>query len=270
MHGGQQVVAELNVEQLGHIALHDKVGIQVQHLVVVRHELLDEEAVVRLHADMRIVGGQFVLAHQARYVTELDGHVIEAAREEIGHEHAVLVRDVLLQHHHFVAILLGGVGHHGIHGGGEHGHVVVVRRERHGDHRAEIAFRQHHFRFVMEIRLVEVHALQLLHLPARAGALMVQQEDVEQALGQVSRRAQALLGVQRHVGRLGEFLQNGEQPGAILLEHPAAHDEHVAETSRMARQEHLHVLLILRVTANKNLHHTVKVLDEELGSRIIL
>ena len=102
MHGGEQVVAQLGREQLGDVALDDEVAVQVQDLVVLWQELLNQKAVVRLHADVLVVGAELVLPHDLRDVAETQVRVLKAG-EEPAHHALVIRRDVLVQNDHIVA-----------------------------------------------------------------------------------------------------------------------------------------------------------------------
>ena len=69
---------------------------------------------------------------------------------------------------------------------------------------------------------------------------------VEEALGQVSRRAHRLAAVGGHVRLAHELLQHGEEEVAVGREDLPAHDVHVAEARAVTREKRLEVLRVVR------------------------
>ena len=218
---------------------------------------------------MGVVGAQVVLVHQAACLGEAHA-CLAAGLEERAHDALVVGRDAVLQHHDVVEIGVGGVGEHGVDCGGEHGDVVVVGREDHGDRGPPGLRRLGLLKARRGLGMLKVHALDLLALPSAPRALGVHEEDVEQAFGQVTGGAQRLSAVVGHVGLAAELLQDGEEPGAVLVEDLAPHHEHVAEAALRAGEEGVGVLRVVGVFLLEDGDDAVEVLDMQAGRRSVL
>ena len=115
-----------------------------------------------------------------------------------------------------------------------------------------------------------MNALQALDRQLGMDALLMEQVDVEQALGQMARGANTLSAVLAHIRGIDEFLEQGEQPFAVRAEDVALHDEHVAEAARMTGEERAGVLGVLGMALDQDVGDAVKVLDIEVVGGIIL
>ena len=230
---------------------------------------MDEEAEVRLDADVGVVGAQVVLVHQAARLGEAHA-CLAAGLEERAHDALVVGRDAVLEHHDVIEIGVGGVGEHGVDRGGEHGDVVVVGREDHGDRGPPGLRRLGLPKARRGLGMLEVHALDLLALPSAPRALGVHEEDVEQAFGQVAGGTQCLAAVAGHVGLAAEILQNREEPGAVLVEDGTLHHEHVAEAALRAGEEGIGVLRVVGILLLEDGNDAVEVLDMQAGRRRVL
>ena len=241
--GGQQVVTKLGVVELGNVALNDKVGVEVQHLVVARHDKLDDKAVVRLDADVLVVRGKIVLVDDGRHVVEAQRDVVRTGGEVLTHEFLMLPADIAREDHDVVKARLVRVVEHGAHRGGNHGDVAVVGGKDDRNDFASVRSLDGHIKLKMDaLGLLKVHALELLGLPICPDALLVHEVDVEQALGKMPRCTQRLDAVVGEV-RLGhKTLENREEPLAVRVEDRLAHDEHIAEAAAVPVEEGLCVL----------------------------
>ena len=94
----------------------------------------------------------------------------------------------------------------------------------------------------------------------------MQQVDVEQTFGQMTRRTQGLLAVRAVVGVFIELLKNGEHPFAIVEEDLLLHNEHVAEARLIAVEEILCVLLIVGIHIAQNLIAALQIVIMQQGS----
>ena len=94
----------------------------------------------------------------------------------------------------------------------------------------------------------------------------MQQVDVEQTFGQMTRRTQGLLAVRAVVGVFIELLKNGEHPFAIVEEDLLLHNEHVAEAGFVAVEERLCVLLVVGIHAAQDLVATLQIIVMQQGS----
>ena len=94
----------------------------------------------------------------------------------------------------------------------------------------------------------------------------MQQVDVEQTFGQMTRRTQGLLAVRAVVGVFIELLKNGEHPFAIVEEDLLLHDEHVAEAGFVAVEERLCILLVVGIHAAQDLVATLQIIVMQQGS----
>lgn len=97
----QQVVLKIDVIQLRNITNNNDVGIEIEHLVVIRQELLNEETVVRFDTDMRIVCGQIVARQLTFHIQEPQTHVRKLL-EEAPHTLLLVPCDILLQNNYIV------------------------------------------------------------------------------------------------------------------------------------------------------------------------
>ncbi len=94
----------------------------------------------------------------------------------------------------------------------------------------------------------------------------MQQVDVEQTFGQMTRRTQGLLAVRAVVGVFIELLKNGEHPFAIVEEDLLLHDEHVAEAGFVAVEERLCILLVVGIHAAQDLVATLQIIVMQQGA----
>ena len=94
----------------------------------------------------------------------------------------------------------------------------------------------------------------------------MQQVDVEQTFGQMTRRTQGLLAVRAVVRVFIELLKNGEHPFAIVEEDLPLHNEHVAEAGFVAVEERLCVLLVVGIHAAQDLVATLQIIVMQQGS----
>jgi hypothetical protein len=69
-HRRHKVVSHVDVEELAHVASDDEVGIEIEHTIIALKDFLNQEAVVRLHTDVRIIGGKIVATYKVGYVVE--------------------------------------------------------------------------------------------------------------------------------------------------------------------------------------------------------
>ena len=109
-HRTEQLVLQIDVVQLCDITVDDDVGIEVQHLVIERQKLLNQETIVRFHADMGVVGGKVVTGKFAVHVGEPQIHIRELL-EEAAQTFLLVPCDVALQHRHIVEVVRIGVLH---------------------------------------------------------------------------------------------------------------------------------------------------------------
>lgn len=102
-HCAKQLALQIDVVELCDITVDDDVGIEIQHLVIEWQDFLNQETVVRLHADMRVVGGKLISGKFAVHVGESQIHVRELL-EEPAHTLLLIPRDVALQYGDIVEI----------------------------------------------------------------------------------------------------------------------------------------------------------------------
>ena len=57
-HGGDRIIPKFGIEQFSNIAIDHQIAIQIQQLRIEWQRLLDDEAVIRLNADVRVAGGE--------------------------------------------------------------------------------------------------------------------------------------------------------------------------------------------------------------------
>ena len=106
----EHLALQIDVVKLRDIAVDDDVGIEIQHLVVERQNLLNQEAVIRLHTDMGVIGGKIVASKFAVHVGEPQIHIRELL-EEATQTFLLVPCDVALQHRHIVEVMRIGVLH---------------------------------------------------------------------------------------------------------------------------------------------------------------
>ena len=81
----------------------------------------------------------------------------------------------------------------------------------------------------------------------------------------MSRRAKGFFAVCTVIGLLIEFLENGEQPRAVVEEDILPHDEHVAEACRVTFKEGVRVLPIVRVHLAQNMITALQIVVVQQG-----
>ena len=100
-HGGDRIVSKFDIEQFGGIAIDHQITIQIQQLRIERQRLLDDEAIIRFDADMRVAGGE-IEASQITAHIEKANHGIRELLEKLTHGPLVLIGDIPLQHNHII------------------------------------------------------------------------------------------------------------------------------------------------------------------------
>ena len=76
VRGGQQRIAQIGSEELGDIPPDDQVGIEIQNLVVIRQQILNQEAIIRLDADVRVIRREVIFLDNLRDITEAKVDVV--------------------------------------------------------------------------------------------------------------------------------------------------------------------------------------------------
>ena len=262
-HCAKQLALQIDVVELCDITVDDDVGIKVQHLVIERQELLNQETIVCFHADMGVVGGKLISGKFAVHVGESQIHVRELF-EEPAHTFLLVPSDVALQYGDIVEIARISVLHGRIHGGSQLWHIVVICCEHHRNDRLVGDIKR--FKLLGWLWIGEVHALQLLELPVGSDALVMHEIDIQQAFGKMAWRTQCFLAVRAVIGVLVEFLKDREHPLAVVKEDFLLHDEHVAEACLVAVEETLRILLIIRIHGAQNLITALQIVIVQQGS----
>ena len=157
----------------------------------------------------------------------------------------------------------GSVLQHRIDGGGEHRHIVVVRGEHHRHH-VRVSGHQAARAYGDRLRMQEVHALQSLDLPMRAGALLVRDEDVEQPFRKMPHRTGGLHVHSAEIGGGCEFVEQREQPFVVFEEDVLPHDEHVAECRGSPIEHGIGVHLVVGMARAQNVIHVAQVLQTQV------
>ncbi len=110
----------------------------------------------------------------------------------------------------------------------------------------------------------EVHALQLLDLPIRAGALLVRDENVQQSFGKVADGARGLHVHLAEIRGAREFVKQREQPLVVFEEDLLLHDEHVAERRLAAIEHGIGIGFVIGVARAQNVVHVAQVLQTQM------
>ena len=83
-------------------------------------------------------------------------------------------------------------------------------------------------------------------------------------------RPQLLCIVTWHIRSSAEFLKDWKQPPAVIIEYVPAADIHIAEICLRSIQVSFRILQIIRILFLYDVQDTVKILPEQIGSRIVL
>ncbi len=108
-HRTEQLVLQIDVVQLCDITVDDDVGIEVQHLVIERQKLLNQETIVRSTLIWALLVESSYPA-SSRF-TLVNRRFIFGNLEEAAQTFLLVPCDVALQHRHIVEVVRIGVLH---------------------------------------------------------------------------------------------------------------------------------------------------------------
>ena len=102
-HRTDKIVTQISGKKLRNVTLNDEIGIEIEHFIVKWQEFLNQETVISLNADMRVIRRKLIILNSTRNIRKTQ-RCIRKLREERLHGTLIVSSNIPLHHYNVITI----------------------------------------------------------------------------------------------------------------------------------------------------------------------